>query len=259
MSKLLFSFCLTLLVFACKTAKVPDLGFKSEDLIVKQVANHVYEHTSFMKTESFGRVACNGMVVVDNNEAIVFDTPTNDTVSLQLINWIQDRLKCKVVAVVATHFHEDCVGGLAAFHQNGIPSFALNKTIGLAKAAGFPVPQKGFEDRMELKIGNQKAIAAFYGEGHTSDNVIGYFPSEKVMFGGCLIKELKAGKGYLGDANVKAWPGTVARIKAEYPDTKLIIPGHGKEGDLALLDYTIQLLRRSELGLAFLKYVCDHY
>lgn len=31
------------------------------------------------------------------------------------------------------------------------------------------------------------------------------------MFGGCLIKELDAGKGYLGDANVADWSSTVEK------------------------------------------------
>jgi metallo-beta-lactamase class B len=47
---------------------------------------------------------------------------------------------------------------------------------------------------------NTKITAKFFGEGHTKDNVVGYFPSENVMFGGCLVKELNASKGYLGFA-----------------------------------------------------------
>lgn len=241
MFKLFLPFCLVLLLTACKTAKVKDQGFSSQDLTVKQLTDHVYQHTSYLNTESFGKVPCNGMVAFDGKEAIVFDTPADDSTSLKLINWIQDRLKCKVIAVVATHFHEDCVGGLAAFHQNGIPSYALRKTIELTKTAGFPVPQKSFDGLREFSVGARKAVAEFNGEGHTSDNVIGYFPSERVMFGGCLIKELKAGKGNMADANEKAWPITVARVKMKYPDTQLVIPGHGKVGDLTLLDYTIKL------------------
>jgi metallo-beta-lactamase class B len=37
------------------------------------------------------------------------------------------------------------------------------------------------------------------------------------MFGECLIKELKASKGYLGDANIANWSNTVEKVKIEYP------------------------------------------
>ena len=47
----------------------------------------------------------------------------------ELIKWL-DGFDIK--AVVATHFHADCLGGLGAFHEKKIPSYALNKTIQLA-------------------------------------------------------------------------------------------------------------------------------
>ena len=63
------------------------------------------------------------------------------------------------------------------------------------------------------------------------------------MFGGCLIKELNASKGYLGDANVADWSGTVEKVKKEYPNVKIIVPGHGAPGSKKLLDYTIKLFK----------------
>jgi hypothetical protein len=45
------------------------------------------------------------------------------------------------------------------------------------------------------------------------------------LFGGCLLKELDASKGYLGDANVSAWSDTVEKVKKEYPDVKIVIRG----------------------------------
>ena len=62
-----------------------------------------------------------------------------------------------------------------------------------------------------------------------------------MLFGGCLIKELEASKGYLGDAYVPQWSETVQRVKEAYPDVKIVIPGHGAYGDTALLNYTIKL------------------
>jgi metallo-beta-lactamase class B len=92
-------------------------------------------------------------------------------------------------------------------------------------------------------VGNEKIIAKFFGEGHTKDNIVGYFPSENVLFGGCLIKELNANKGYLGDATLADWSNTVQKIKKEYPKVKIVVPGHGDYGNAKLLDYTIHLFK----------------
>lgn len=219
----------------------PKEVYKSNDLIVTQIAENSFEHTSFKQTNDFGYVPCNGLIVRNDNEVIVFDTPTNDTSSAKLIKWIKEALKCRINAIIPTHFHDDCLGGLKAFHDNNIPSYAYFKTIELAKENNYTVPQNSFIDSLILKAGNETIIAKYFGEGHSKDNIVGYFPSENVMFGGCLIKELDASKGYLGDANVAEWSNTVEKVKKEYPNVKLIVPGHGDYGNKMLLDYTINL------------------
>jgi metallo-beta-lactamase class B len=248
--KILFkTLCLFLIVVAIscnsqkKKSELPKIIYQSKDLVIKQLSTNVYQHISFINTETFGRVPCNGMVVKDGNETVIFDTPVDDKSSGELIKWIKNKLKAKVNAVIATHFHNDCVGGLKEFNKNNIPCYASNKTIALAKEYKFNVPDHGFDDTLTLNVGKKKVYATFFGEGHTRDNVVGYFPAEKVMFGGCLIKEIDASKGYLDDSNVKAWSGTVENVKKAYPEAKIIIPGHGEVGGQELLDYTIKLFK----------------
>jgi metallo-beta-lactamase class B len=217
--------------------------YQSDNLIVIQVSENAFVHTSYLQTNDFGNVPCNGMIVRNSNEAIVFDTPTNDSSANELIKFINEKLHCKVNAIVPTHFHSDCLGGLDAFHKQNIPSFANFSTIELTKANNVVNPQNGFKDDLKLNLGKTFAMVKFFGQGHTKDNVVGYFPSENILFGGCLIKELEATKGYLGDANVGAWSNTVEKIKKQYPNLKIVIPGHGAIGGSELLDYTIQLFK----------------
>ncbi len=246
-SNLVFFLIVTLSVFKTsaqqQSAFKPKIVFESQDLVITQITPNSFKHTSYLQTNDFGNVPCNGLIVSDHNEAIVFDTPTNDSASVALIHFIQSNLHAKVKAIVPTHFHNDCLGGLKAFHQNNIPSHAYFKTIELAKENKFELPLNSFSDTLKLSIGNQFVLVSFFGEGHTRDNVVGYFPAENILFGGCLIKELKATKGYLGDANVDEWSSTVQKIKAAYPNVKTIVPGHGTIGNAKLLDYTIQLFK----------------
>ena len=226
----------------------PKEVYKSNDLIITQVAPNSFVHTSFLQTNDFGNVPCNGLIVRNSNETIIFDTPTNNESSEELIRWVSQALNCKISAIIPTHFHNDCLAGLQAFNDHNIPSYAHVKTIALAKENNFVIPQNGFSDSLTLSVGNEIIMARFFGEGHTRDNIVGYFPSENVLFGGCLVKEMNASKGFLGDANVEIWSNTVEDIKRRFPDVEIVVPGHGKHGDSSLLDYTINLFKTRHFG-----------
>lgn len=225
---------------------VPAERHHTGTLVITQVSENTFIHTSYHQTEDFGKVPCNGLVVRDGREVIIFDTPTKDSTSEELIAWITKELDCTIKAIVPTHFHHDCLGGLNAFHQHGIPSYAYTRTIELATGAGAAVPQNAFSATLVLHFGAEFATTTFHGAGHTQDNVVGYFAKEEVLFGGCLIKELDAGKGYLGDADTTAWSATVERVKKAYPKARIVVPGHGTHGGPELLDYTARLFRKAE-------------
>lgn len=247
MRPVVFLFILIFASISCTSLKNKghSLSYESADLSIEQVSDHVYRHVSYLNTEDFGKVECNGMIVVYEKEALVFDTPTTDSVSRVLIQWINRALESEIVAVVPTHFHDDCLGGLAEFHAAHIPSYASHKTIEAARAHHVEVPEKGVGEFLSMKVGDQQVFLDYFGEGHTSDNVVGYVPAEKVLFGGCLIKELGASEGNLEDANVLEWANTVRQIKQKYTDIQRVIPGHGEPGDVALLEYTIDLFSQS--------------
>lgn len=219
-----------------------SIVYQSEQLVIQRLSEHTFVHISYLQTETFGNVPCNGMIVIANGEASIYDTPTNDQASEELIEFLEKKMNCHVTAVVATHFHNDCVGGLNSFHQHGIPSYASERTLNLIKRDSSAIaPNHSFEDHFDVATGGLTVHISYFGEGHTTDNVVAYLSEDRVLFGGCLVKELGAGKGYLGDANTAEWSETVGKIAAHYPDLRIVIPGHGAVGGKKLLRYTIQL------------------
>jgi metallo-beta-lactamase class B len=236
----LYLLILSGILTGCKDAEKEKTVYNSETLLINQISVHVYQHISFLDTKEWGKVPCNGMIVAYKNEVVIFDTPPDNETSRELIEWTTKYLG-KIIAVIPTHYHIDNLGGLDEFHRQGIASYAYNKTIQITKEKGLSVPQRGFDKNMELEVGNEKVHIEFFGEGHTCDNIVGYFPLEDIMFGGCLIKEMGAGKGNLAEANVGEWSETVKKVKMKYPKVKKIIAGHGKLGGLELLDYMIKL------------------
>lgn len=228
--------------FQCKSQKT-DVAYKSATLKVISISDNSYVHVSYLNTNDFGKVACNGMIYLKNKEAVVFDTPSDTAASEELLKWLTNVKKVKVKAIVVNHFHVDCLAGLNSFHKAEIASYANTKTIVLAKKDSVTAPQIGFELQNELKIGGERIINRYFGEAHTEDNIISYIPSEELIFGGCMIKSLNASKGNLEDANTDTWSNTVQIIKEKHPNLKVVVPGHGKYGSTELLDYTIALFK----------------
>lgn len=238
MKKIALSLCFSLLFSSLwAQQKSWDLGHVQ----ITQLTENTFVHASFLQTNDFGKVSCNGLIVRDGAEVVIFDTPTDDAGSQTLLLWIQRTLHARVKAIVPTHFHSDCLGGLQAFHDAGIHSIANQLTIELAKLDQVVVPKQGFQKQMVLSVGNSTVNLHHFGAGHTKDNVVAYFAKEKVLFGGCLVKEVHASKGFLGDAVTADWSRTVVNVKQAFPYVKWVVPGHGQVGNKALLDYTIQL------------------
>lgn len=236
------------LLAACASVKktAPPL-LHSDTLKIEALTPGVFVHISYFESEQFGRVACNGMVYVREREAIIFDTPTDSATSATLIHWIENKWKKRVKAVVVNHFHEDCLGGLAAFHAHGIPSYANQLTIDLAHAnARAVLPQHGFDWMLTLFCGDRTVENRYFGKGHTHDNIVSYLPAEKTLFGGCLVKAMNAGKGNLADADTTEWSATIELVRQAYPDIKFVVPGHGASGGAELLDFTSKLFREGQ-------------
>ncbi len=221
-----------------------SLEYHSETLIITAVGKNTYKHISYLETDSFGKVDCNGMIVIEGNNAMIFDTPATEEAAEELLRFLADKKKIHISAVVATHFHSDCVGGLKAFKKRNIPSYAGSLTRKLIDSDTCEVPEEGFEGEKRLALGRSEVQLYYPGEGHTRDNIVAYFHKDKVLFGGCLVKCLGAGKGYLGDSNETLWPGSIQAVKARFPEVKVVIPGHGDHGTADLLDYTIELFER---------------
>lgn len=171
---------------------------KQKNLLVRKLSSHVYVHTSFLTTQDFGKVPYNGMLVLNNHEAIKLDTPVDNQSAEELIKYATHHLNCKISAVIPTHFHDDCVGGLEKFNEYNIPSYASKRTIQLLRNKGtrFSRPIKGFDSLLTLNVGDQKAYAVFLEKGIPGTMSLDIF-RRQCCFGGCLIKEIGASKGNL--------------------------------------------------------------
>ncbi len=215
----------------------------SKDLKIIKISDHSYIHVSYITLVNGDKFPCNGFIYTNKKEAYIFDSPANDQATLDLIHWLQKDLKTHIKGVVFNHFHADCTKGNAIFKKYNIPSIASKKTANLLKKKNNLLPDQIFTEKLKLTLNNKTIFNRFFGEAHTQDNIVSYFPDENILFGGCLVKSMGGRKGNLEDANTNAWSTTVSAIKEAYPNIAIVIPGHGDYGTIELLDYTISLFK----------------
>ncbi|HPR32199.1 MAG TPA: subclass B1 metallo-beta-lactamase, partial [Prolixibacteraceae bacterium] len=102
-----------------------------------------------------------------------------------------------------------------------------------------------FDRSMDLDFGKMPVQIRYFGGGHTADNIVVYFPSEHILFGGCLIKSLSSrGLGNLSDSVLEEWKPTVEKLMEAFPEVRIVVPGHGLRGDAALLHHTVGLVEQ---------------
>ena len=218
----------------------------SKDLEIIPLSEHTYVSVSYAQVAGWGRVGSNGMIFLENHDALLFDSPPNDSLTEQLVRWMSDSLHVRIRAFVATHWHDDRMGGLGYIHAIGIPSYAQEKTRSISRSKKLPVPQTGFTDSLVLHLDRDSVVCRYFGAGHTPDNIVIWIPADRVLFGGCMVKELRSeGLGNIADAVLDEWPGTISKVIQAYPEAVKVVPGHGALGGRELLFHTFELLSNS--------------
>lgn len=237
---------LLVFVLLSKTIFAQDLTIKiSDDLELLRISENSYIHISYHDLENAPHFPANGLIYINNGKAFIIDTPWTNELTKILINWLKDSLEVAIEGVIVTHWHIDCMGGLTEVHNAGIKSYSHKLTREIAQSKKLPVPKIEFQDSLILNLDEQKIICKYLGAGHTIDNIVVWIPTEKILFGGCMLKALRwKGLGFTGDADLNEWPKTLKKLMKEFPESRIVIPGHGEYGDLSLVHHTIRLLEK---------------
>jgi len=198
----------------------------------------------------------NSMVYVGTGFVTVIGATWTPETARLLAEEIRKVTPKPVKEVVNTNYHPDRAGGNAYFQSIGAKIVSTQMTHDLLERnwasvvdwtrAAFPdyprlplvLPDVVHPGGFELQDGRIRAI--YLGPSHTPDGIFVYFPEEKVLYGGCILKERL---GNLDFANLAEYPKTLDRLKRlDLPITTIVAghwsPLHGPE----LIDQYLKLL-----------------
>ncbi len=217
----------------------------SLDAVITPLASDVFVHTSF-KRLSGSPYPSNGLIVRTSAGMVLIDNAWDERQARQIIGWARQRFDQPVVLCVVTHAHDDRTGGYAALDSEKIPLWSAQHTAERSKISSL----RGILPNDTLiRVGNTDIEIHFPGAGHAPDNIVVWLPSEKILFGGCLVKSASATHlGNIADADLDSWPAAIQDLLQRYPDARWIVPGHHKWSGRDALARTLQLLRNHSDG-----------
>lgn len=234
---ILFSLLLSTTIFA---------QTKTNKLNVTRLTEKFYVYTTYhsFKGET---ASANGLYAVTNNGVILIDSPWDTTQFQSLLDSIQAKHHQKVVLCIATHSHEDRSAGLEFYRQQNIKTYTSLLTDSISKATNQKRAQFHFTKDTSFTVG-QTTFQTFYpGPGHTADNIVVWFPKQKILYGGCFIKSTEATDlGYIKEANLPAWPTSLKNTQQKFQQSKFIIPGHDDFTGLNAINHTLKLLQQNK-------------
>jgi len=195
-------------------------------------------------------VTPDGVVLVDD----MFDRNHADI--LAQVKQITER---PLRYVINTHQHDDHAGGdfkmlpLAEViaHRNVYANLKNLKRPYFEDTPGTPIglPRVTFSDRLDVHLSGKDVEAYYFGRGHTSGDIIVYFPEYKAIHTGDLfISGSRRGVPIYVDAvqggSLLEWTRTLERTLQL--DFDIVIPGHGPvatKADLARFNADIAAMR----------------
>lgn len=273
---LLVLIMLTMNTSAEETAYHLDINGRctiSEDLYAEKIEDGV-----FQIIHEFPWCANSLVIEIKNSDIVLIDTPYTYEATKELVEWIFSLAGNSVnITAINTGFHFDNLGGNKYLLEQGFKVYGTSKTVALIRERGetsrtwflnslqglkfkkyhdvfaeleYTEPSEivdlGLDEEIALDFGTESILLYYPGESHSPDNIVAFYPDKGVLFGGCMVKEASAvNLGNIDDANLQQWPVSINRLKLKYSaeSVNTVVPGHGKSGDILLLDKTLALLK----------------
>jgi metallo-beta-lactamase class B len=222
---------------------VSILGLSAQNkLDITYLTTNTYIYTTYSDYKGTLYPA-NGLYVVTADGVILIDALWDETQTQPLLDSIEKRHHQKVKICIITHFHDDRTAGLDILKAKGIKTYSSLLSFQKGTERGEKTTEFQFTKDTTFTLGGVTCQTYYPGHGHSPDNIVVYFPSTKVLFGGCFIKSLDTQSlGNLEDADVEKWQVSIKNTMKKFISAKFVIPGHQSWTNKRSLQHTLKLL-----------------
>jgi len=230
-----------------EVSKVLHPSVANKSITISWITGNFYHYTT---SRTFPgnppeSIPANGMYLVTDSGAVLFDTPFDTTQFRQLLHYIDSRHHKKVVLCLATHSHIDRTAGLKFYANLGIPTYTSEMTDSISISRNEKRAEHHFRNDTLFTIGKTNFQVFYPGKGHAPDNIVVWFPGDKILYGGCFVKSTEATDlGNFADADVQEWKVSMEKVMKKFPDIAYVIPGHFGGMEPKALKHTLKLIKK---------------
>lgn len=218
---------------------------KKAKLAIQQLTDSCYLFTTYNEFDGV-LFPSNGLYVVGDTAVLIVDTPWDKEQLLPLLDTIYSRHHKRVRFCISTHFHDDRTQGLEEYKKHGILTYSSALTKKWCIERKMNQAEFTFANDTVFKLFGIDFETFYPGKGHTEDNIILYFPKQKLLYGGCFIKSIENHSlGFIGDADVKEWKKSLQKTINKYEKiTTIVVPGHFACSDAKALSHSLKLIKK---------------
>ena len=183
-----------------------------------------------------GRGGTIGWLVTDEG-AVVVDSQFPGTAEA-CVEELKRRSRRGIHVLINTHHHADHTAGNKIFrpavkfivaHENSA-EWQQRSAVEAKAEADQVYPDQTFTNVWQLKIGQEKVVATYYGFGHTSGDVAISFEAANVVHMGDLVfNRLHPFVDRPAGASIANWITALERVPREHNADTIYIFGHGKD------------------------------
>ncbi len=215
----------TFLIVLCFSFQLNAQNQAATPIALEKLSENLYQIT--------GGSGANAGLYIGENEVIIIDSKMDKASVDGIFAAIKSVTDKPVTKLINTHSDGDHINGNQFFpkavtiiaHENCRKEFLLPQNDGSPSSWSGEdmisfIPEITFTDKMQLHLGNQTVELYYFGVGHTTGDIVVYFPEEKVAFIGDqvffgrpqLIHSYKGGNSF---EHVKTTRKMLATIEAD--------------------------------------------
>jgi glyoxylase-like metal-dependent hydrolase (beta-lactamase superfamily II) len=189
----------------------------------------------------------NSWIIESTNGVVVIDTQQMLSEAKNLLNEVK-KINKPILGVIITHPHPDHIGGTGVL-LNGtanIPIYSTRSVFNIIKydiggkiALAKKIHGNDYADQIALpnkivKSGENITIDGItysfedIGPGEAGDMTLIYLLSQRILFTGDVVNNRM--HPFLAEGRPSEWIKQIKYVWQNYPDAKILFPGHGQSG-----------------------------
>ena len=196
---------------------------------------------------SSGPGPVNSWILESTNGVVIIDTQRTLSEAEKALDEIK-KINKPILAVIITHHHPDHIGGTEVLLNgtSNIPIYSTQLTYEIMKndtgglialtkklhgndyADQIMLPNKIIKSNENITIDGITYSFDDIGPGESGDMTLVYLPMQKLMFTGDVVNNRM--HPALVEGRTSEWIKQIEYIRQNYPETKVLYPGHGQPG-----------------------------